>query len=211
MTEDYQFTNSWFDLTAKPIWDQLIPKVRPKRILEIGSYEGASACYLIHTLAPQQDIELYCVDSWAGGVEHQAGEAAAADMEAVEQRFHHNTQLAIQNAHYTVTLVPRKGFSDVCLNQLLHEGKRGYFDFIYVDGSHQAPDVLCDAVLGFKLLKVGGYMVFDDYLWNENLPYGKDPIRSPKIAVDAFVNVNIRKLNILQTPLYQFYIQKIAE
>lgn len=39
------------------------------------------------------------------------------------------------------------------------------FDFYYVDGSHVAPDVMADAVLGWRLLKPGGIMVFDDYEW----------------------------------------------
>ena len=44
----------------------------------------------------------------------------------------------------------------------------GAIDFIYVDGSHQAHDVLCDAILSFKLLRVGGIVCFDDYLWGRS-------------------------------------------
>ena len=44
---EFQFTNSWFDSVARNVWDQLIPKINPSKILEIGSYEGASTCYLI--------------------------------------------------------------------------------------------------------------------------------------------------------------------
>jgi predicted O-methyltransferase YrrM len=65
-------------------------------------------------------------------------------------------------------------------SKLIAEGRQGYFDFIYVDGSHQAPDVLCDALLSFRLLKNNGVIAFDDYLWQEQLPYGTDPIRCPK-------------------------------
>jgi hypothetical protein len=97
------------------------------------------------------------------------------------------------------------------LARLLTEGKAGYFDFSYVDGSHQAPDVICDAILAFKLLRVGGVMAFDDYLWAENLPTGIDPIRCPKPAIDAFTNLYCRKVRILQAPLYQLYMQKVAD
>ena len=89
--------------------------------------------------------------------------------------------------------------------------KINYFDFIYIDGSHQAPDVLSDAVLGFKLLKIGGVMAFDDYIWQEDLPTGKDPLRCPKPGIDAFVNINMRKLDILPTPINQLYIRKCAD
>ncbi len=207
---NYQFTNTWFRDAAKNVWDQLIPQIKPKKILEIGSYEGASACYLIDQLAVESEIEIHCVDTWEGGVEHQKGGFVEANMSGVESRFKINTQIAIENTRKKVNLIVHKGLSDDCLAGLISAGKKEYFDFIYIDGSHKAPDVLCDAVLGFKLLKVGGYMAFDDYLWSEDLPYGKDPIRCPKPAIDAFTNLFCREIRILSAPLFQLYIQKIA-
>jgi predicted O-methyltransferase YrrM len=208
---EYLFTNNWFNGTAKGIWDQLIPQVKPTRLLEIGSYEGASTCYLINKLAAESDIELHCIDTWEGGVEHQAGGEAQADMNAVETRFNHNIRLAIDSVPNKVDLVVHKGYSDDCMAKLLAEGKRNHFDFIYIDGSHQAPDVLCDALLGFRLLRVGGVIAFDDYLWSENLSYGRDPIRCPKPAIDAFTNLYCRKVQIFSAPLYQLYVQKTAD
>ena len=65
-----------------------------------------------------------------------------------------------------------------------------------------------------KLLKKNGVIAFDDYLWQEQLPqeklpYGTDPIRCPKIAIDAFTNIYCRKLRIISIPLHQLYVQKI--
>jgi len=37
------------------------------------------------------------------------------------------------------------------------------YDIVYIDGSHVANDVLQDAVLVWQLVKVGGFMIFDDY------------------------------------------------
>ncbi len=73
------------------------------------------------------------------------------------------------------------------------------------------PTSLADAVLAFKLLKVGGHLVFDDYVWAEELPYGQDPIRCPKPAIDAFTTLYCRKLKILEAPLYQLYVRKTAD
>ncbi len=100
------------------------------------------------------------------------------------------------------------GLNSTQLPKLLAEGKQGYFDFVYIDGSHQAPDVLLDAILGFEPLRTQGIIVFDDYLWQEPLPGGTDPIRCPKIAIDAFTNIYCRKLRIIGAPLYQLYMQK---
>jgi len=94
----------------------------------------------------------------------------------------------------------------------LVDGKKNFFDLIYVDGSHQASDVLADAVLSFHLLKNNGVIIFDDYLWYENFSYGIDPIRSPKIAIDAFTNIYCRKLRIMSGPkIYQIYAKKICD
>lgn len=207
----YQYTNNWFERTAKGVWDALIPQINPTRILEIGSYEGASTCYLIEKLALHKDIELHCIDTWEGGIEQKLGGAAQADMSVIEKRFHHNTQMAVSQVNNTVQLVIHKGFSDLALSKLIVDGKQSYFDFIYIDGSHQAPDVLCDALLSFRLLKSNGVIAFDDYLWQEHLPYGADPIRCPKLAIDAFTNIYCRKIRILSAPLYQLYVQKIAD
>jgi predicted O-methyltransferase YrrM len=208
---DYSFSNAWFEQGTKKIWDQLIPQIKPKKLLEIGSFEGASACYLIDSLSADSDIELHCVDTWEGGVEHKDGGTFMSDMSAVEVRFNANIKKSIENSKSKVDLVLHKGLSDVCLARLLGSGKRNYFDFIYVDGSHQAPDVLCDAILSFKMLKIGGYMAFDDYLWAENLPDGKDPIRCPKIAIDSFVNIFCRKIRVISAPIDQIYLQKISD
>lgn len=207
----YDFTNNWFLSAAKDVWDSLIPKINPTRILEIGSYEGASTCYLIEKLAISKEIELHCVDTWEGGIEHKKVGTFEANMSDVEKRFHHNTKLAISKVEKTVQLVLHKGFSDVALSKLIAEGRQGYFDFIYVDGSHQAPDVLCDALLSFRLLKNNGVIAFDDYLWQEQLPYGANPIRCPKLAIDAFTNIYCQKIQIISAPLYQLYVKKISD
>ncbi len=205
---DFHFTVDWFQSTAQATWDQLIPQIDPTRLLEVGSYEGASACYLVQRLAATKPIELYCVDTWEGGIEHQE---ATIGMAGVEARFDHNLGVARAAVAHPVELVKLKGRSDLVLASLLAEGKAGHFDFVYIDGSHQAPDVLCDAVLGFRLLRVGGVLVFDDYLWHEHAIPDSDPLRCPKPAIDAFANLYFRKLSILRAPLYQLYAQKLSD
>jgi predicted O-methyltransferase YrrM len=90
-------------------------------------------------------------------------------------------------------------------------GKHGYFDLIYIDGSHQAPDVLTDAVMSFQLLKVGGVMIFDDYLWTMDKPGFQDVLKMPKPAIDAFLNIFQRKMSIFfGAPIGQLYARKIG-
>ena len=206
----FQFTNNWFNDSAKTQWEKLISQIKPKKILEIGSYEGASACYLIQKLAQSNPIEIHCVDAWNNEMSEDTDYkyyGSNIDMKAVESRFRKNTKLAIENVSEKVDLFIHKGFSDDQLIKLWSSGKKDYFDFIYIDGSHLGPDVLTDAVLSFRLLKIGGVMAFDDYLWSAK---NKDLTRVPKLAIDSFVNLFSLKLSIFNAPIYQLYIKKIS-
>ena len=206
---NYLFSNNWFD-GNKAAWSQIFQKINPTRILEVGSYEGKSTAFIIENLANINDLEIHCIDSWEGGIEHKQGGSAESNMQDVEARFAHNMKIAVDKSSRTVKLEVHKGMSNKELPKLVASDMQGYFDFIYIDGSHQAPDVLLDAVLGFELLKAGGVMAFDDYLWQEPLPGGADPIRCPKISIDAFTNIYCRRLRCLRAPLHQLYIQKIS-
>jgi len=40
------------------MWKELLTSLKPQRILEIGSYEGASACGAIRILSAQEKLEI---------------------------------------------------------------------------------------------------------------------------------------------------------
>jgi predicted O-methyltransferase YrrM len=122
------------------------------------------------------------------------GRSSSEVMQGVERRFDSNTKAALEWSGST-TLHKIKAKSTKALPLLLSEGKR--FDFVYIDGSHVASDVLQDAVDGFRLLREGGGMIFDDYVWCME-PHGQeDALNMPKPAIDAFVNINARKLQVM--------------
>ena len=209
---EYDFTEDWFSRHI-PTWDPIMADLKPKKILEIGSFEGRSACYLIEKCSAlgDADLSITCVDSWQGGREHQPGGMAEAVMTEVERRFDHNTRLALHAASRPVTLCKMKRTSCDALASLIAAGHAGSFDLIYIDGSHEAPDVLSDAVMAFPLLKVGGTLIFDDYVWSDQAPEKRDPSLMPKPAIDAFLNIYHRKLVPYEwVPLWQIYVRKIA-
>ena len=59
------------------------------------------------------------------------------------------------------------------------------YDLIFIDSNHTAPFVLSDSVLSWPLLKKGGTMIFDDYIWG----VGKKPTLTPKLAIDSFISI----------------------
>lgn len=118
------------------------------------------------------------------------------------QRFLHNTQQHIDSKKIT----PHKGQSkDVLLDMLrkVKDGTMSQYDFIYIDGSHLAKDVLVDAVLSWELLNIDGILIFDDYQWRDG------NYCSPKPAIDGFLSSYKSMYTILHAG-YQLHIRKIA-
>ena len=173
--------------------------------MEIGSYEGLSATYLIDRCTAFGPLRLYCVDTWAGAVD-----LPPERMAGVETRFDANVALAIENVGGNVSLHKIKQRSTIALAKMIADGEAP-FDLIYIDGSHTAADVLTDAVLAFQLVRVGGVMIFDDYLWSMEPALSVDPLNLPKPAIDAFASIFMRRVRVLpDLPNTQCYVEKIA-
>jgi len=193
---DYQFTNDWFERVKGP-WPDIIAKLpQCKRVLEIGSYEGASACWLIEN-AIEDGGTITCIDTWEGGEEH-----AGIDMDDVFVRFNQNVGKAALKRESRVFVNVVRENSAAALMDTRQVPSRN--DLIYIDGSHQAPDVLTDAVLSWQLLNVGGIMIFDDYEWMGH----ESAAHRPKMAINAFVAVFTESIETIHKG-YQLAIRRI--
>lgn len=201
MTQEYKFTKDWFSW-APEVWTQLIPllpELNPetgRAFLEVGSFEGRSMVWIAENMMQAGDY-LTCIDTWQGGEEH-----GAEDMGTVEERFDHNITLVGQKFP-DLHISKVQGSSYYRLAEEVASGGTEDYDFIYIDGSHTAPDVLTDACMAFSLLKAGGIMVFDDYMWGNP----RDAMHRPKIAIDAFTNIFGEHLDIVHVG-YQLAIKK---
>ena len=193
---EYQYTKDWFGWAPR-VWEQLTPHLpERKNFLEIGSYEGRSAVWTIENMM-EDGGEIYCIDTWKGGAEH-----TPEDMAGTEARFHNNI-LTVREAFPERKVNKLKGLSTEWIPSLICEKLE--FDFIYIDGSHLAKDVLTDACMAWPLLKKGGFMVFDDYAWK---PPGFTLLQRPKVAVDAFINMFEDELLIAHSG-YQLIVRKV--
>lgn len=191
---DYKFTQDWFHW-APQVWEQLIPHMpERKKFLEIGAFEGRATTWIIENMMSDGG-EIVCIDTWQGGEEHVNGE-----MNNAKANFNHNINL-VREKYINKYVTAIEGLSHEWLPALSQDNWR--FDFIYVDGSHIAKDVLTDACMAWPMLKTGGIMVFDDYLWGDM----SRPNHVPKPAIDAFVNIFIEELNIVHLG-YQLIVRK---
>lgn len=213
---DYEFTTDWFTRNL-PVWTPLLEFNKPKRILEIGSFEGRSATWMIENATKFHDeIEIHCVDTWEG-----SRELEGTDFGGVEARFQNNIRIAKEKVpDKRINLFTHKGTSFEMLSKLV-EGHLSYFDWVFVDGSHLAVDVLYDAIFAFKLAKINGVIIHDDY----NVVSEPDHEKSllfPKIAIRAWGSIYGEKVSLVPMNLdggrrlteedtYQLYLIKTSE
>ena len=192
-----ELSQDWFTGNI-PLWlsvmDELGLRQAPLRALEIGCWEGLSAHFLL-TALPQARIT--CVDTWQGADEHRdASFEGARDLSRIEARFDRNL------AAYADRVQKYKGESQ---HFFATAERRSVYDWIYVDGSHHADDVLLDAIRGFRLLRTGGVMVFDDYLWRY-YPRLRD---NPAAAIHQFLKLKKGSYRVLRSH-YQLILCRIA-
>lgn len=179
------FLTDWFTGQI-PIWEKHLASYKGKptlRFLEIGTWEGKSACWLLEHILTHESARLMCIDPFPVidnvSIRKYASVWGLTDPYPehidIEQRFDAN--IAVIGAAHKV--IKHKGVSQEILRKLsLHS-----FDMIYIDGSHFPADAMRDIVLSWDLLNEEGIMIMDDYLLNESYKMG-----NPKPAIDGFLS-----------------------
>jgi len=179
----YVFTESYAHPHAKE-WSKHLGHLKDNpnvRFLEVGSFEGGSAIWFVENILTHPTSSITCIDPFL-----RAGS---------EARFDHNVRVAPGGSKVTKI----KGRSESILPAL----EQGSYDAIYVDGNHEAQNVLMDGVAGWRLLKPGGILIFDDYRWRPELP----PAKRPEMAIDLFLDALNADLTLLHKE-YQVIIRK---
>jgi len=162
----YRFSIDWVNTQGRAqSWPVVLKDLMGKknlRGLEVGSFEGRSAIWFLDNVLTDESSTLTCIDLFAP-----------------EYDGIFDANIKASGRARRVTKI--KGYSDRALRTL----KPNTYDFIYLDGCHKAHCTLEDAVMSWDLLKVGGVLMFDDWLWNMDLPITE----RPKIAIDVFAEI----------------------
>lgn len=182
-SKDYQFTTDYVSVYA-PTWVKFLRPLqgRPNlKMLEIGSFEGKSTVWFLKNILTHTTSSILCIDSFArpGG----------------EFRFDHNIKVTGDGTKVN----KKKGPSEFVLPSLSGE----LFDIIYIDGCHKALNVLFDLISSWLLLKPGGIIILDDYLWEMDRPIND----RPQWAIDLFLSLNLEEIDVLHKN-YQVIFKK---
>jgi tetratricopeptide (TPR) repeat protein/predicted O-methyltransferase YrrM len=158
-TRNYQFTQDWFTHNI-PVWVEHLQSLMGAEhtsALEIGSFQGMSACWLLDHLLSHPSARLTCIDpSFQPEFEVNIAKTGASD----------KVSSLVGNSHQILPTLP-------CAS----------FDLIYIDGCHLAAHVRLDGELSWPLLKPNGILIFDDYYWSDP----NYPKQDPKLGIDSFL------------------------
>jgi cephalosporin hydroxylase len=165
-----------------PVWEEQLRELKFKENnvgIEIGSYCGGSAVWCLENIINKDSGKLYCID-------------------IEETDYLKNNLQPYKNVQFI------KGNSLDILRTLSHNGvSKEFADYVYVDGSHIAKNVLEDAVLSWELLKQDGIIIFDDYGWG----YDRPDTEKPSTAIDAFMYIYNGLYEIKKTG-WQIFLKK---
>jgi len=137
---------------------ELVAKLQPKRILEVGSLYGGTMWYWMHA---SNNATIISVDSGVG--------APNANVSDIDQ-----TRLTLwpeweRETNCTIVQVRADSTAQDTVEAV---NKYAPFDFIFVDGGHDFNTVMADWQNYWPMLKAGGCFAFHDIAYPDNNPIG---------------------------------------
>ena len=173
-----KFSVDWFSNNIS-IWKKHLDRYKDQEIcaLEIGSYEGMSASWLLSNILTHPRSRIFCVDNFTQKDKKTRGNVETTFMSNMAEFPTKKWKLL-------------KGDSSDMLK--LPSVLKMKFDIIYIDSNHHSRHVLEDAVLAFALLKPGGIMIFDDNTNNK-----EHDNNCPKPAIISFLNAYSNEVKVM--------------
>jgi hypothetical protein len=153
----YQYTQPWY--VNSEIRRNLLKFTLNKKkynILEIGCFEGLSACGFSDNIMDHDDSTLDCVDPFI---------LSNTDPRITTSGITNNTEKMfinnIKNSKNSNKIFFHKLESDEFFRKNTKK-----FNFIYVDGCHEVEFIKNDINNSFSVLEIGGILWLDDYKGN---------------------------------------------
>lgn len=150
------------------IFSGLIRETKPKTIIEVGTWLGASAINMAReTRSAGLDTTIYCVDTWLGAEEFWTRWSHTPERDlrcrnGMPQVYYSFLSNVVEHGMQDI-IVPVPNTSHIGSMILKHNGVQA--ELIYIDGSHEYEDVKRDIKDYMPVLASGGVMFGDDMNW----------------------------------------------
>ena len=151
--------------STRPVFKEVIDKIKPKIIIEVGTWKGASAFHMTDLCLANEykDFEVICVDTWLGSVEHWTGMFPSIrpllrnGRPFLYEQFISNVMH--RGYHHFITPLPVDSINGYEILKTL-EVKA---DLIYVDAAHDYASAKKDFFMYSQILRDGGHLIGDDF------------------------------------------------
>ena len=127
---------------------------------EIGVWYGTFA---YHVLVPSNPSKLYLIDPWEYGLQKDYEPEPTSEKQASRDLVYEYVK-DLFASDKNVEILRKK--SEDCASQFPEE----FFDYVYIDGEHSYEAVKRDLNNYFCKIKIGGYIIGDDYGWAGIMP-----------------------------------------
>ncbi len=181
--EGFEFAKIPLDLHGwggqSPVFRDLIGQAKPRLIIEVGTWKGASAMEMGSAIREAGlTTEIVCVDTWLGALEFWTDQDDPERYRSLQLQhgypavyYQFLANVCHRGLQQTITPFPQT--SSIAALWLRSFGIAA--DLIYLDASHEEEDVYEDLCGYWEVLRPGGILFGDDYSW--------DGVR---LAVDRF-------------------------
>ena len=154
--------NLWVEVNLNCFLN-LLEKYQEKElnILELGSYQGASAFLFLSIL---KNSKITCVDTFADEINFQLFDKTLKKF-LIQER-------AILSKSSTLSFFSK-------------EMKKNFYDIVYIDAGHGYSDVTIDIYCSFDQVRDDGIIIFDDYEWHNKNFMSMD--KNVRLAINDFL------------------------
>uniref|UniRef100_A0A6C0D989 Methyltransferase n=1 Tax=viral metagenome TaxID=1070528 RepID=A0A6C0D989_9ZZZZ len=180
----YRTADNWFDIIPVELYLN-----EPLKYLEIGTYYGANLLSVAHFYGSHEESELHCIDPWEDYNDYD-------EYKGKQDKIYNSFLNNINNSNYKDKIKIHRGYSHEKLLTFEDE----YFDIIYIDGNHEPEYVMEDAIISFRKVKKGGFIIFDDYGWG-----GKNLTQK---GIDCFLVGYSKKIKVIGAKNNQIFCKK---
>ena len=151
------------------VFKQIMAKLRPSKMIEVGSWKGASAIHMANLAKSLgiDDFVLLCVDTWLGSPEHWAVRDSPDYMPCLKlcngyPQLYWQFLANVTLSGHSDCIVPFPISSDGAAQFL--RTKSVVFDAAYIDAGHEYRSVRNDLEAFWPLVRPGGVMFGDDFV-----------------------------------------------
>lgn len=145
-----------------PIFDDMIQRLRPRVIIEVGTWKGESALHMAKACRDNGiAASIICVDTWLGSAEHWLTWPHELRLKNGGPTLYHQFLANVLFRDAQSMIVPFQTTSGTAAEVLTAKGIKA--DLIYIDADHRETAVFNDMQSYYPLLLPGGVLFGHDY------------------------------------------------